>query len=77
MEGQQQDTILVWKTADELLASNMSRYVIHYFRAQQKDDMKQFVCTANSSNGINILEVKVQLRLICKYIVVFKQHCWI
>ncbi|CAC5424099.1 HMCN [Mytilus coruscus] len=64
MEGQQPDTILFWTTADVLLASNRSRYVIHCFRAQRMDDMKQFVCTANSSNGSHLLEVKVQLRLL-------------
>ncbi|CAC5424089.1 HMCN [Mytilus coruscus] len=64
MEGQQADTILFLKSADVLLASNRSRYVIHCFRAQREDDMKQFICSANSNNGSYLLEVKVQLRLI-------------
>lgn len=60
------DTMMFWKTADMLLASNRSRYVIHHFRTQRIDDMKQFVCFANSSNDRSFIEAKVRLKLICK-----------
>lgn len=61
-----QAVLMYWRAAENVLVSNRSNYVTYRFQTQKTDDMKQFVCTANSSRINHPLEAKVQLNLICK-----------
>lgn len=57
---------LYWSKRNELLTSDNASSLSHILQANRSLNMEEFVCMANNSNGINPIEARVRLHLICK-----------
>ncbi|VDI51728.1 Hypothetical predicted protein [Mytilus galloprovincialis] len=58
-----------WTKGNELLTFDNASYLSLTLQANRSFNMKEFVCMANNSNGLNPIEARVRLHLILKPLV--------